>query len=141
MRATRERTKQTPAIAMQVPHIQEMTPMPAIAPAIEGPPQAIIQGDVRLRINESLAALRPVEGRYWLETEGMQQPLHVIWIIEGNVLNHTAHSITVAFDMRGTSVGETRTHLLTAQVTDKNGRGYVVHSSIFIQITVAKDAS
>lgn len=141
MRVTQEQAKRTPAMAMQMPYMHEASVMPGIAPVIEGLPKVVIQGDVRLRVTESLAALRPVEGHYRLETEGMQQPLHVIWIIEGNVLNHTAHSITVAFDMRGASVGETRTHLLTAQVTDQNGHGYVVHSSIFIQITVARDAS
>ncbi|HKV60011.1 MAG TPA: hypothetical protein VJO32_17100 [Ktedonobacteraceae bacterium] len=141
MGITREREKQAAEVMMQMPYVQETPRMTGVAPSIEGLPKVIIQGDVRLRVSESLAARRPVEGHYRLETEGMQQPLHAIWIIEGNVLDHTAHSITVAFDMRGTSAGETRTHLLTAQVTDKNGRGYVVHSSIFIQIAVAKDES
>ncbi|MGH2498377.1 MAG: hypothetical protein ACRDIV_27090 [Ktedonobacteraceae bacterium] len=141
MGITREREKRASEAIMQMPYVQETSRMPVIAPVIEGLPKAIIQGDVRLCVSESLAALRPVEGHYTLETEEMQLPLHVIWIIEGSVLDHTAHSITVAFDMRGTSAGETRTHLLTAQVTDENGRGYVVHSSIFIQITVVKDES
>jgi hypothetical protein len=76
-----------------------------------------IQGDIRLRVTETYAALRSVKGHYRIETEGMQEPLHVIWIIEGNVLNHTAHSIDVEYDVRGTPVGETITRLLSAPLT------------------------
>jgi hypothetical protein len=69
----------------------------------------------------------------------MQEPLHVIWIIEGNVLNHTVYSIDVEFDLRGTPVGETLTRLLSAQVTERNGQGCLVHSSVFVQILVVRD--
>jgi hypothetical protein len=102
-------------------------------------PGILITGDIRLRVNESNAALRPVKGHYQIETRGMQEPLHVIWMIEGNVLNHTAYSIDVAFDLRGMSAGETLTRLLSAQVTDCNGRGNIVHCSVFVQILVVKD--
>ena len=102
-------------------------------------PKVVITGDLRLRVTESYAARRPVKGHYRIETEGMQEPLHVIWIVEGNVLNHTVHSIDVAFDLRGTPAGETLTRLLTAQVTESNGQGCIVHSSVFIQISVVRD--
>ena len=102
-------------------------------------PKVVITGDLRLRVTESYAARRPVKGHYRIETEGMQEPLHVIWIAEGNVLNHTVHSIDVAFDLRGTPAGETLTWLLTAQVTESNGQGCIVHSSVFIQISVVRD--
>jgi hypothetical protein len=69
----------------------------------------------------------------------MQEPLHVIWIIEGNVLNHIVHAIDVAFDVRGTPAGETLTRVLTAQVTERNGQGCIVHSSVFVQISVVRD--
>jgi hypothetical protein len=69
----------------------------------------------------------------------MEEPLHVIWIAEGHVLNHTVHAIDVAFDLRGRSAGETLTQLLTAQVTESNGQGCIVHSSVFVQIFVVKD--
>ncbi|HEX6481288.1 MAG TPA: hypothetical protein VF043_20815 [Ktedonobacteraceae bacterium] len=103
-------------------------------------PAIVLTGDIRLRVNESYAALTPVIGHYLLETQGMQEPLHVIWMVEGNVLNHTAHSIDVAFDLRGMSAGETLTRLLSAQVTDCNGQGNIVHCSVFVQISVVKDA-
>ncbi len=102
-------------------------------------PKVLIQGDIRLQVTESYAALRPIKGHYRIETEGMQEPLHVIWIIEGKVLNHTVHSIDVTFDVRGTPAGETLTRLLTAQVTDRNGQGCIIHSSVFVQIFVIRD--
>jgi hypothetical protein len=102
-------------------------------------PKVVITGDIRLRVTESYAARRPVKGHYHIKTEGMQEPLHVIWIAEGNVLNHTVYAIDVAFDVRGTLAGETLTRLLTAQITGSNGQGCIVHSSVFIQILVVKD--
>ena len=102
-------------------------------------PKVVITGDLRLRVTESYAARRPVKGHYRIETEGMQEPFHVIWISEGQVYNHTAHSIDVTFDMRGISAGETLTQMLTAQVTERNGQGCIVHSSVFIQISVVSD--
>lgn len=102
-------------------------------------PKVIITGDLRLRVTESYAAQRLVKGHYRIEPEGMEEPFHVIWIAEGNVLNHTVHAIDVAFDLRGTPAGETLTRLLTAQVTESNGQGCIVHSSVFVQILVVRD--
>ena len=102
-------------------------------------PGIVITGDIRLRVTESYAALGPVTGHYRIETKGMQEPLHVIWIAEGNVLNHTAYSIDVAFDIRGMQAGEKHTEMLSAQVTDCNGHGRIFHYSVFIQISVVKD--
>jgi hypothetical protein len=113
--------------------------VPARVPGADGMPRAVITGDIRLRVTESRAAHRPVKGHYRIETEGMREPLHVIWIAEGNVLNHTVQAIDIAFDLRGTPAGETLTRLLTAQVTESNGRGCIVHSSVFVQISVVKD--
>jgi hypothetical protein len=92
-----------------------------------------------LRVSESYAAHRPVKGHYRLELEGIEQPLHVIWIAEGDVLNHSVHAIDVAFDVRGTPVGETLTRLLTAQITEHNGQGCIFHSSVFVQISVVRN--
>ncbi len=119
--------------------LQEVPRIPTRVPRTSNTPKVLIQGDIRLRVTESYAALRPVKGHYRIEMEGMQEPLHVIWIIEGNVLNHTVHAIDVAFDVRGTPAGETLTRLLTAQVTDRNGQGCIVHSSVFVQIFVIRD--
>ena len=102
-------------------------------------PGILITGDIRLRVNETNAALKPVMGHYRIKTQGMQEPLHVIWMVEGNVLNHTVHSIDVAFDLRGMLAGETLTRVLSAQVADCNGRGHIVLCSVFVQISVVKD--
>ena len=102
-------------------------------------PKVVITGDIRLRVTESYAAHRSVKGHYRIEMEGMREPLHVIWITEGNVLNHTVHAIDIAFDMRGTPAGETLTRLLTAQVTESNEQGCIVHTSVFVQISVVED--
>ena len=102
-------------------------------------PGVVITGDIRLRVTESYAADRPVKGFYRIETEGMQEPLQVIWIIEGNVLKHTVRSIDVEFDMRGIPAGETLTRVLAVQVIETNGQEHIVHSSIFIQIHVVLD--
>ncbi len=53
---------------------------------------------------------------------------------------HTVHAIDVTFDVRGTLAGETLTRLLTTQVTEDNGQGCIVHSSVFVQITVVRDS-
>jgi hypothetical protein len=65
--------------------------------------------------------------------------LQVVWIIEGDVLNHTVHSIDIEFDMRSIPAGAKLTRVLTVQVTDQNGQGCIVHSSVFIQIFVMQD--
>ena len=124
---------------MQSPLLKAVPRIPGRVPVPSGTPKVVIRGDIRLRVPESYAALRPIKGYYRIETEGMQEPLHVIWIIEGNVLNHTVHSIDVAFDVRGTPAGETLTRQLSAQVTDRNGQGCIVHSSVFVQIFVIRD--
>jgi hypothetical protein len=87
----------------------------------------------------AVAARRPVKGHYRIELEGIEGPLHVIWIAEGDVLNHTVHAIDIAFDMRGTPVGKTLTRLLTVEVTENNGQGCIIHSSVFVQISVVRD--
>jgi len=139
MSDTLERVEQAPSLARQAPLLKKGAHIPGAVAGTGSMPKVVIKGDVRLRIPESYAALRPVKGHYRIETEGMQEPLHVIWIIEGNVLNHTVHAIDVAFDVKGTPAGETLTRLLTAQVTDRNGQGCIVHSSVFVQIFVIRD--
>ncbi len=139
MRDTLENIERKPLPALQASPLKEVLHIPESVPITDGMPRVIITGDVRLRVTESFAALRPVKGRYHIETEGMQEPFHVIWISEGQVYSHTVHSIEIAFDMRGMSAGETLTQILTAQVTERNGQGCIVHSSVFIQISVVSD--
>jgi len=134
-----EQVGRTQSLAIQTSFLKEVSQIPAMTPRTGGMPKVVIKGDIRLRVSESYAALRPIKGHYRIETESMQEPLHVIWIIEGNVLNHTVHAIDVAFDVRGTPAGETLTQVLTAQVTERNGQGCIVHSSVFVQIFVVRD--
>lgn len=108
-------------------------------PGIHSTPKVVIKGDIRLRVPERYAALRPVKGCYRIEMEGMQEPLHVLWMSEGTVLTHTVHNIEVAFDVRGTPAGETLTRQLAVQVMDQGGQGNIMHSSVFVQIFVVKD--
>jgi hypothetical protein len=139
MSDTLKQVEPTQARAIQAPLLKEVSRVPARVPGTDGMPRVVITGDIRLRVTESYAARRPVKGHYRIETEGMQEPLHVIWMIEGNVLNHTVYSIDVEFDVRGIPAGETLTRVLTAQVTESNGQGCIVHSSIFVQILVVSD--
>jgi hypothetical protein len=139
MNNTLKQVERTPSLARQESLLQEASHIPGRVAGIDGMPRIVIQGDIRLRVTESFAALRPVKGHYRIETEGMQEPLQVIWIAEADVLNHTVHSLDVAFDVRGTPAGETLTRLLTVQVTESNGQGSIVHSSVFVQIFVVRD--
>ncbi len=139
MIGTLKQVERTQSPSIQAPLSKEVSHIPGGVPGTSSTPKVLIKGDIRLRVTESYAGLRPVKGYYRIEIEGMQEPLHVIWIIEGNVLNHTGHSIDVEFDLRGTPAGETLTRMLTAQVTDRNGQGCIVHSSVFVQIFVIRD--
>lgn len=133
-----EHMGRTPLPAIQVP-LFDGSPVGDNTPGIHGTPKVVIKGDIRLRVPERYAALRPVKGCYRIEMEGMQEPLHVLWMSEGTVLTHTVHNIEVAFDARGTPAGETLTRQLAVQVMDQGGQGSIMHSSVFIQIVVVKD--
>jgi hypothetical protein len=139
MNETLRQRERTQSPALQALLLQEVPRIPGRVPGTSETPKVVIRGDIRLRVPESYAALRPIKGHYRIETESMQEPLHVIWMAEGNVLSHTVHAIDVAFDVRGTPAGETLTRLLSAQVTDRNGQGCIVHSSVFVQIFVIRD--
>jgi hypothetical protein len=139
MSDTQNQIERTPSPAIQTSLLKNVSRPPESVPGTGRIPKVVVEGDIRLRVIESYAAGRPVKGHYRIETEGMQEPLQVIWIIEGDVLNHTARSIDVEFDVRGIPAGEILTRVLTAQVTDQNGHGCIVHSSVFIQISVMRD--
>ena len=139
MSSTLKHMEQAQVPAIQTPLLKKVAHPPESALGTGGMPKVVIEGDIRLRVTESYAAGRPVKGHYRIETEGMHEPLQVIWIIEGTVFNHTVRTIDVEFDVRGILAGETLTRVLTAQVTDKNGQGCIVHSSVFIQIFVVRD--
>ena len=139
MSYTPEQIRRASSPAIQGSIAEQVLRMPDRIPENDDMPGIVITGNIRLQVTESYAAPGPVTGHYRIETKGMQEPLHVIWMVEGNVLNHTANTIDVAFDMKGIRAGETLTRMLSAQVTDCNGHGSIFHCSVFVQIFVVKD--
>jgi len=140
MSYTIEQMKPATDPALQASQVDEVVHRPKRMPGDDEMPGILITGDTRLQVNEFDAAHRPVMGHYQIETKGMQEPLHVIWMDEGNVLHYTDHAIDLAFDVRRILAGETLTRVLSAQVTDCNGQGRVVHCcSVFVQILVVRD--
>jgi hypothetical protein len=99
-------------------------------------PKVVITGNSRMQVDEQNAARGVVRGSYHIQTEGMQGPLQVIWTVEGQILGQSSDEIEVAFDMRGIPPGAILTRLVSVQVTERGGQGCIVHSSIFVQISV-----
>jgi hypothetical protein len=99
-------------------------------------PMVIIKGDISLRVTESEAAHQLIMGRYHIETEGLQEPLHLLWYAEGKVLHRQARSTAIAFDLRGTPAGQTHIYQVAVQVVERGGRGRVVQCGVFVQIVV-----
>jgi hypothetical protein len=131
--------KQTQLPATQASLVEGVQQIPGAIASTSRTPKVIIKGDIRLQVPESYAAFRSVKGSYSLDIEDMKDPLQVIWIAEGRVLNHQRKAIDIEFDMKGAKAGQRWTYLVTAQVTDQGGLGCVVHSSVFVQILVAED--
>lgn len=102
-------------------------------------PVVIIKGDINLRVSESEAALQPVMGRYHIVTDGMQEPLHLLWYADGQVLHRQARSTPIAFDLRGTPAGHTRIYQVAVQAVERGERGRVVQSGVFVKIAVTND--
>ena len=122
--------------ARPIPLSEEVIPAPDSPAIADSSPKVVIKGDIRLRVNEAYAALKPIKGSYSIDMKDMQEPLQVLWITEGKVLRHSVHDIDMEFDLRGARAGETRTHLLTAHVTELDGQGSIAQSSVFVQIFV-----
>jgi hypothetical protein len=139
MSSTLQRREQTQAPARTAFIVEEISRIPQSVRELVSEPKVFIRGDIRLQVTGSYAANKLVKGHYHIETEGMQEPLQVIWIIEGKVLNHTVRSLDIEFDVRGIPAGETLTKMLTVQVMETKGRKCIVNTSIFIQIRVVRD--
>lgn len=138
MSSTIKRKEQTQVSVIRSSLLKEVTRSQRVREHV-GVPKVLIRGDIRLRVSKSYAANRPVKGHYYIETEGMNEPSQVIWIIEGKVLNHTVRSLDVEFDVRGIPAGGTLTRVLAVQVIEANGQECIVHSSVFVQIHVVRD--
>jgi len=99
-------------------------------------PKVLITGDLRLYVTESEAALQPIKGSYSIETVGMQEPLHILWYAEGQVLSRQARSTDIVFDLPGTRAGQPCIYLVAVQVTERGVQGRVVLSGTFVHIFV-----
>ncbi len=77
MSDTLEQVERTQSLAIQTSVLKAVAQIPAMTPRTGGMPKVVITGDIRLRVTESSAALRPMKGHYRIETESMQEPLHV----------------------------------------------------------------
>ncbi len=71
----------------------------------------------------SRKVLLPSERTHTIAVEGLQGPLHIIWIVDGHMLTHSDGEIEIAFDMRGRMVGETLTRQLSVQLSALAGPG------------------
>lgn len=139
MSRERNRSEQTLASAIQAPLVKEGLSLPARMRECVDIPRVHIEGDIRLCVPESSVARRPVQGHYHIETEGLREPLQIIWMLEGKVLNYNQRSLDVEFDVSGIPAGETLTRVITVEVIETIGRACIVHSSVFIQIFVERD--
>ncbi len=99
-------------------------------------PRVVITGDIRFRVSESDAALRPVKGSYRIDAEDLQEPLQVLWGAEGQMQSRQARATDITFEMPGVRVGQTWTYLVQVQVTD---RWRSIVSGVFVQILVTRD--
>ncbi len=99
-------------------------------------PEASIKGDLGIIVTEQEVARGPITGRYTVETQDMREPLFVRWHAQhGRVLNRSARSTAIAFDLRGTQAGQIWTAVITAQVTDAETCDTIIKGT-FMQIRV-----
>ena len=130
-------TERRQSLVIQAPLVEKGARVPASLPGTDKTPKVVIRGDIRLQVVESDLACETVRGHYSIDVVEMQEPLQVIWIAEGNVLDRTAQAVGIEFDMQGARAGQVRTFVVAAQVTERGGLGRIVHSSTFVQILVA----
>ena len=99
-------------------------------------PQVVIRGDLQLSVTESEAAHGPITGHYCIETWEMQEPLHVCWGAEGQVLTRQARATDIAFEMPQAQAGQRWIYPVQAQVTDQCTS---IVTGVFVQIFVTAD--
>ena len=102
-------------------------------------PKACIKGDIICCVAEQEVARGPITGHYTVVMEDMAEPLFVLWQAQnGAVLNRSARSTAIAFDLSEACVGQLWTSEITVQVTDAVTYDTVV-SGTFIQMLVTSD--
>jgi len=99
-------------------------------------PKAWIKGDIVFSLAEQEVARGPIIGHYTVAVEDMAGPLFVLWQAQnGAVLNRSARSTAIAFDLSKARAGQLWTSEIMVQVTDAVTYDTVV-SGIFIQVLV-----
>ncbi len=102
-------------------------------------PKAWITGDIICSLAEQEVARGPITGHYTVLVEDMAEPLFVLWRAQnGTVLNSSARSTAIAFDLSEACVGQRWTSEIMVQVTDAVTYDTVV-SGTFIQMLVTSD--
>lgn len=132
---------------------QERSSFAPVIEARERHPQAAIKGDIRFCVTQREAMHGPITGHYHVETQDVQEPLFFLWHAQdGEVLNRSARSTDIVFDLRGehtpqcwTSVilgragtGHLWTSVISVQVTDAEAHNSIVNG-IFVQILVTRE--
>ena len=92
-----------------------------------------------MSVTEQEAAQGPIIRNYHLETGYIQEPLSVLWEVEGEVLPSTARSTDIAFDLSGVHASQQQTYVVTVQLTEPDGQHRMV-SGTFVQIFVRPDS-
>jgi hypothetical protein len=102
-------------------------------------PKAWITGDIICSLAEQEVARGPITGHYTVVMEDMAEPIFVLWQAQnGAVLNRSARSTAIAFDLSEACAGQRWTSEITVQVTDAVTYDTVV-SGTFIQVLVTSD--
>jgi hypothetical protein len=130
--------------ARRTPSLQEIQPSfprvgitsRAVLEDSDRHPEASIKGDLGIIVTEQEVARGPITGRYTVEMQDMREPLFVRWHAQhGRVLNRSAQSTAIAFDLSGTRAGQIWTAVITAQVTDAETYDTIIKGT-FVQIRV-----
>jgi hypothetical protein len=130
--------------ASVLPKLQPFFPQDQMASVavVEGRgrhPKAWIKGDIIFSLGEQEVARGPITGHYTVVMEDMAEPLFVLWQAQnGAVLNRSARSTAIVFDLSEACVGQLWTSEITVQVTDAVTYDTVV-SGTFIQMLVTSD--
>jgi len=124
---------------IQLPYLQDEITYSNAKEQDDSAPYLAIKGDLRAYVTEQEAAHGPIIRNYHLETDSMQEPLSVLWEVEGEILASTARSTDIAFDLSGVHAGQQQTYVVTVQLTEPNGQHRLV-SGTFVQIFVTPDS-
>src|SRR5260370_24609341 len=102
-------------------------------------PKGWIKGQIICSVGEQEVARGPITGHYTVVVEDMAEPFFVLWRAQnGAVLNRSARSTAIAFDLFEACVGQLWTSEITVQVTDAVTYDTVVCGT-FIQMLVTSD--